>query len=108
MTKQKRNRLIVILSFVIPMAVACWAAVLVPYGWDLGTGIIIFVGALFSAGLALGVNAALQEDSFRDGYLDVLSLLGVGTVALFSVILEIFGIVLSVELISGLFRRRRS
>lgn len=107
MTKEKRNKLIVALAFLIPLGIAIWAAFEVPYGWSLADGIIIFIGTLFSVGLAVGVYNALQEDSFKDGYLDILSILGIGTVALLSTILEIFGIVLSVELIAGMFRRRR-
>lgn len=105
--KKIRNYSLITLAFLIPAALSFWAAIEVPYGWSPGEYIIILLGMLFAFGLAYGMYLALQEESFRDGYLDILTLIGIAAIALVQVVLKFLGIIIAIELVRGLFTKRR-
>lgn len=104
--KRIRNNFLITLAFLIPAALSFCAAIEVPYGWSPGEYIIVILGMLFAFGLAYGMSLALQEESFRDGYLDILTLIGIASIALVQIVLKFLGLIFAIELVRGLFIKK--
>jgi len=102
----KTKWLFPIIAGLIPFGISFWAAIEVPYGYDPGSFVIILVGSLFSFGLGYGVYTAKKENSFKDGYLDVVTILGIATISFLMMVAKFLGLMILFGWISSLFKRR--